>query len=171
MSAKMKPRDEKKKKKEKKQDGSKFHSPKYIKVTPVSIASKRRNRNCSFLQLRVGLWRGFSGETRWEGEHCKLCRVTYRKNDNEKHLVNHHPFWIHDSKVKIRLWQKVKLKGDFWEFQRSRFRTSKAPRFVWSSCDTVSLLLPVWCNTVVTCDFIVHLLRSHHLLFFFSWWM
>lgn len=43
---------------EKKQDGSKFHTPKYIKVTPVSIASKLRNRNCSFLQLRVGQWRG-----------------------------------------------------------------------------------------------------------------
>lgn len=52
MSAKMKPQEEKK------QDGSKFHTPKYIKVTPVSIASKRRNRNCSFLQLRVGQWRG-----------------------------------------------------------------------------------------------------------------
>lgn len=47
MSAKTKPREGKK------TDGSKFHTPKYIKVTPVSIASKRRNENCSFLQQRV----------------------------------------------------------------------------------------------------------------------
>lgn len=89
MSAKMKPQEGKKKK----QDGSKFHTPKYIKVTPVSIASKRRNGNCSFLQLRVGLWRGFSGEIGWKVEHRKLWRVTNRKNyDNEKHIVNHRPF-------------------------------------------------------------------------------
>lgn len=45
MSAKMKPRERGKKK-----DGSKFQTSKYIKVTPVNIASKRRNGNCSFLQ-------------------------------------------------------------------------------------------------------------------------
>lgn len=39
------------KKKKKKEDRSKFHTPKYIKVTPVSIASKQKIRNCSFLQL------------------------------------------------------------------------------------------------------------------------
>lgn len=47
MSAKTKPQEGKT------QDGSKFNTPKYIKVTPVSISSNRRNGNCSFLQLRV----------------------------------------------------------------------------------------------------------------------
>lgn len=92
-------------KKKKKQDRSKFHTPKYIKVTPVSIASKQRNRNCSFLQLGVGLWRGFlvGGETGWEGEHRKLCWVTYRENDdNEKHLVKNPLVWKYDSGVKMR---------------------------------------------------------------------
>lgn len=73
MSAKMKPREGKK------QDGSKFHTPNYIKVTPVSIASKWRNKNCSFLQLKVGPWKRFSGETGWEGECGKLCRVNCKK--------------------------------------------------------------------------------------------
>lgn len=38
MSAKMKPREGEK------TDGSKFHTPKYIKVTPVSIAPKEEKR-------------------------------------------------------------------------------------------------------------------------------
>lgn len=33
-----------------KKDGSKFQTSKYIKVTPVNLASKQRNGNCSFLQ-------------------------------------------------------------------------------------------------------------------------
>ncbi len=87
MSAKMKPREEKTGRIEI------SYSRVYIKVTPVSIASKRRNGNCSFLQQRVGLSRGFSGESGWKGEHHKLWRVTHRKNyDNEKHLVDHRPF-------------------------------------------------------------------------------
>lgn len=107
-----------KEKKKNKQDRSKFHTPKYIKVTPVSIASKQRNRNCSFLQLGVGLWRGFlvGGETGWEGEHRKLCWVTYRENDdNEKHLVKNPLVWKYDSGVKMRSWHRVK--GD----KKSRF--------------------------------------------------
>lgn len=82
MSAKMKPREEKKK-----NDRSKFHTPKYIKVTPVSIASKLRIRNCSFLQLRVRQWSS--------------------------------PIWIYD-RVKLRLWQRVKMKGDFCDKDESQ---------------------------------------------------
>lgn len=53
MSAKMKPEErgrEKERKGEKKKDGLKFQTSKYIKVTPVNLASKQRNGNCSFLQ-------------------------------------------------------------------------------------------------------------------------
>lgn len=164
MSAKMKPQEEKK------QDGSKFHTTKYIKVTPVNIASKRRNRNCSFLQLRVLLdcgW-GISGETGREGERRKLCWMTYRKNDdNEKHFVNHHLFGFMTAESKKGCEGEGRLLRQIVShFQRSSFLTSTS---IWTLCDTESTVssLAAWRNTVVTCDFILHLWRKSNSSFVF----
>lgn len=46
----------------KKKDGSKFQTSKYIKVTPVNLASKQRNGNCSFLQQALDSGYGLIAE-------------------------------------------------------------------------------------------------------------
>lgn len=159
-------KDEASGRKKKKQDRSKFHTPKYIKVTPVSIASKQRNRNCSFLQLGVGLWRGFlvGGETGWEGEHRKLCWVTYRENDdNEKHLVKNPLVWKYDSGVKMRSWHRVKGDKKKVGFHRSSFFMLKScirVDFIWhckSAGDSAACMVQHCGNT---CDFVLDLFRK-----------
>lgn len=75
MSAKMKPQEEEK------TDGLKFHTPKYIKVTPVIIASKEEKRE--LFTFTAENWTpegGFYGG--------KLCWVNRKKNgDSEVYVI------------------------------------------------------------------------------------
>lgn len=90
----------------KKQDGLKFHTPVYIKVTPVSAASKGRNGKCSFLQLRVCMWRGFLGERTGEVNATNyvlgdLYKKTMTMRTTLSAIARSTP--IHDSRVRTEM--------------------------------------------------------------------
>lgn len=87
MSAEMEPRVG-----EKNRSDGKVILLKYIKVTPVSIVSKGRKRNCSFLQLRLtACWRDLRG-LRGESLVVNNAAESQRKMMTVRHLVNLNQF-------------------------------------------------------------------------------
>lgn len=105
MSAKMKPREGKK------TDGSKFHTPECIKVTPVSIASKRRNGNCSFLQQscceRWGVFLGQQGGRAVNSDGRIVTMSSTFKPENS-YLKSQNKAVI-DGRFKEKLWRQRRV--------------------------------------------------------------
>lgn len=61
-------------------------------------------------------------ETGWEGERRKFCWVNCRKKWWQLKAPCQPPlFQIYDSSVKIRLRQRVKLKGNFWDKDKTQW--------------------------------------------------